>query len=80
MKKLAVLLPLLIAGCDAQFTMSEDQAVVQRDAEGRKTGVVIYTDATTGCQYVKPLHRDGMTPRLGRDGRQICIASAEIRP
>jgi hypothetical protein len=31
---------------------------------------MIYTDRETGCQYVQV--RDGITPRLGRDGKAMC--------
>lgn len=49
-----------------------DTAIVQRDSNGTKTGLVIFTDTMTGCQYVRTFGRDGITPRLGRDGKQIC--------
>jgi PBP1b-binding outer membrane lipoprotein LpoB len=59
----------LLAGCMAD---DDDTAVSQKDANGQKTGLVIFTDAATGCQYVRTLRRDGITPRMGKDGKQIC--------
>lgn len=39
----------------------------------QRSGLGLYTDARTGCQYVKAGAFGGTTPRLDRDGRQICI-------
>jgi hypothetical protein len=35
----------------------------------KRSGMVLYTDAKTGCQYLSVPH-GGITPRLGADGRQ----------
>lgn len=38
----------------------------------RRSGLQLFTDARTGCQYVA---RDGaLTPRMGADGKQVCNA------
>ena len=39
-------------------------------AHGGRSGLKIKTDALTGCQYLESSH--GLTPRLGRNGEQIC--------
>lgn len=39
------------------------------DAPGHHSGMIVHTDHLTGCQYLS----DGsLTPRLGKDGRQVC--------
>jgi hypothetical protein len=40
------------------------------DPPNRGSGLVIYTDARTGLQYLGT-PSGGLTPRLDRDGRQI---------
>lgn len=59
----------LLVACSPE---DDDTAVAQRDANGQRTGLVIFTDAATGCQYVRTLRRDGIAPRMNRDGKQIC--------
>lgn len=39
-------------------------------AAGERSGMVLYTDHLTGCQYVAPMF-GGMTPRLDKDGNQV---------
>lgn len=34
-------------------------------------GVDVMVDGLTGCQYLRT-GRTGITPRMGRDGKQIC--------
>lgn len=42
------------------------------DTDGaRRSGLSPRTDARTGCQYLETAG-GGITPRLDRDGRQIC--------
>ena len=42
------------------------------DSASIRSGMSLYTDYGTGCQY---LGRDGaLTPRLGADGKQVCGA------
>lgn len=41
------------------------------DGADERSGMVLYRDARTGCEYLgNPL--GGITPRVGRDGKQIC--------
>ncbi len=43
------------------------------DPAGGRSGMTLLTDHGTGCQY---LYRSGaITPRMGRDGRQVCSGS-----
>ena len=37
---------------------------------GGRSGITPRTDALTGCQYLEAAN-GGITPRLGRDGRQL---------
>lgn len=57
-------------------TVSTTQQLVPDDTDdtinGRPSGLTLYTDFGTGCQYLA-LSRDGaLTPRLGADGRALC--------
>lgn len=47
---------------------------LRRDAtDGKKrSGLVIYTDYGTGCQYVATM-MGGLSPRLDKNGKPICI-------
>lgn len=40
------------------------------DAPGSRSGLRLYTDHMTGCEYLGT--RNGLTPRLDNTGRQIC--------
>lgn len=42
------------------------------DPPGGRSGMHIYTDHLTGCQYLRPGSYSGITPRLAADGKQIC--------
>ncbi|WP_311270524.1 hypothetical protein [Sphingobium sp. WCS2017Hpa-17] len=39
---------------------------------GARSGVRLRTDSGTGCQYLET-KGGALTPRMGRDGRQICM-------
>ena len=39
----------------------------------KRSGLALYTDQLTGCQYVKGGYFGGTTPRMDRTGRQICV-------
>jgi hypothetical protein len=39
---------------------------------GGRSGLGLYTDHKTGCQYVKAGFFGGTTPRLDENGKQIC--------
>ncbi|VVD70795.1 DUF6440 family protein [Pandoraea anhela] len=39
---------------------------------GTRSGLTIYVDHGTGCQYLRVGGYDGIFPRLGADGRPIC--------
>lgn len=42
------------------------------DPPGGRSGMRIYTDNLTGCQYLaRP--SGSLTPRLLRDGKQVCV-------
>jgi hypothetical protein len=45
------------------------------DPPGGRSDLSIRIDALTGCQYLSAGWRGGLTPRLDRDGHQICGAS-----
>lgn len=42
------------------------------DPPGARSGFKLYTDHLTGCQYLRAGLLGGTTPRLDRNGRQIC--------
>lgn len=42
------------------------------DTATNRSGMRLYTDAATGCQYLgQP--QGGLTPRLDESGRQVCV-------
>ncbi len=41
------------------------------DPSGGRSGLKIYTDSGTGCQYLS-VSGGGVTPRLSADGQPIC--------
>lgn len=51
--------------------LGRDDTDTGRWGDGR-SGVKPITDAKTGCQYLVTSD-GGITPRLGKDGKQICI-------
>ena len=62
---LAAIVALLCVGCRGQNEPTKDGS-----------GIYVYTDTDTGCQYVgwRPGYQAGgaITPRMGVDGKQIC--------
>jgi hypothetical protein len=40
------------------------------DPEGGRSGMRLYTDTATGCQYLGTW--GGLTPRMDEQGKQIC--------
>lgn len=38
----------------------------------KKSGLTLYTDHGTGCQYLQAGPFGGMTPRLNKEGTHIC--------
>jgi hypothetical protein len=38
---------------------------------GPRSGLIVYVDARTGCNYLGGGHSGGITPRLDRNGRHI---------
>ena len=37
----------------------------------------VWTDSETGCQYLSPRDGKAITPRMGRDGKQVCLMGAK---
>lgn len=57
----------------APFLMPYDDTDPPRDDLWRsRSGLVLYTDSKTGCQYVKAGLFGGITPRLSEEGKPIC--------
>lgn len=47
--------------------------VKRDDSDGEKrSGMIVYTDALTGCQYVGTI-LGSITPRLDKDGKIVCV-------
>ena len=44
----------------------------------RRSGMVMYTDYGTGCQYLKSGFFAAPTPRMNYDGKQICLTQKEL--
>lgn len=44
------------------------------DAPGKRSGLNLYTDNKTGCQYLSAPFGRALTPRLDANGQQICGA------
>lgn len=66
----AAVVAALLTGCD-QGSDNSDMP------DGRKSGVAVRYDALTGCQYLEGT-RGGLTPRMGRDGKQVCADAALV--
>lgn len=53
------------------------------DPPGGRSGLLIYTDNLTGCQYLARPGLNGdaepLTPRLRADGSQVCDQNAQAR-
>jgi hypothetical protein len=62
---LAILCSLTFAGCVRVGDDTDDRA------NNRTSGLILYTDYGTGCQYLRAAD-GGITPRMGADGRQVC--------
>lgn len=46
------------------------------DSDGKKrSGLIVYTDALTGCQYLGTVV-GAITPRLDKDGKIVCVKEA----
>lgn len=56
---------LLIADCGRAHDDSTDSPT-------ERSGLRLYTDHGTGCQYVAAGYFGELTPRLGPDGKPIC--------
>jgi hypothetical protein len=42
------------------------------DPHDRRSGMRLYRDAMTGCEYLSPGVFGGLTPRLDQHGRHVC--------
>lgn len=42
------------------------------DPAPKRSGLVIHTDALTGCQYLRRPWSGTLTPRMAADGKQVC--------
>lgn len=40
--------------------------------DGKRSGLTVYTDHKTGCQYLGTI-LGGITPRLDKEGKPICV-------
>jgi hypothetical protein len=68
MKVLTLIIFLMLAGCTQ---MERDNS----DGPKERSGLTIYTDALTGCQYLGVAVRGGLTPRMYLNGEQICLVN-----
>lgn len=66
---LAFIVGIVAAACNPY----DDTDPTVREWWGRsRSGLALYTDHKTGCQYVKAGLFGGITPRLDEQGRPIC--------
>ena len=49
------------------------------EPNGKRSNMILYTDYKTGCQYVGTV-LGGITPRLDRDGKPVCVGRSEPKP
>ena len=49
-----------------------DYDVTDDPANDQRSGLMVYIDHSTGCQYVGRGVWGGLTPRVDKDGRVIC--------
>lgn len=65
-----LIVAILLSGCD-------EPPYVDTDDPPARSGLSVYTDHGTGCQYLERHIYGGITPRLGSDGKPMC---GEPRP
>lgn len=69
MKIITIMLALACAGCVKQ---EPAETAAARKREPHIYTVDVYRDNTTGCEYVGPGGGEGIAPRMGADGKQVC--------
>lgn len=47
--------------------------------EGKRSGLTLYTDHRTGCQYIQGSIFGGITPRLDANGKPMCAKKEGAR-
>ena len=62
---------LLVAFVGALLLLLPPEKDSTDPVDGR-SGMVLYVDAATGCNYLSTGYRHGLTPRLRRDGSHWC--------
>jgi len=60
---IAVVVVAALTGCSVKDSTDPPDGV---------SGLIPYTDALTGCQYLARSYGGALTPRMGADGKQIC--------
>lgn len=45
-------------------------------ANNHRSGLILYTDYGTGCQYLRAATDGGITPRMDADHKQVCKGGA----
>lgn len=71
MKAALIVLLVLLAACGKKENVSTSYLKDNSDPPGGSSGLVIYTDNLTGCQYLG-IGISAVTPRLDAQGRPIC--------
>lgn len=54
------------------FMPSSPMPYDDTDNPPNRSGMILYTDSLTGCQYLSVSRSGGITPRMGANGKQIC--------
>ena len=68
---LALALAIIVIGSLAEFTPFGRDDSDPTKGWGARSGLKIYTDHRTGCQYLSTAS-GGLTPRLDKHGQHIC--------
>lgn len=65
-----ILAVVLLDGCkraEAEMQSTPEAS----ELRAARTSASVFTDPETGCQYLG-MYGEAVTPRMGRDGKQIC--------
>ena len=55
----------------AAFATDDNRKASNTDGLGYRSGVTLFTDQITGCQYLRT-SEGSITPRLNAQGKQLC--------
>lgn len=63
----------LVGACLGVALSSCEQRGARDDTDGaERSGMSLFTDRGTGCQYLAARYSGGITPRLDAQGKHVC--------